>query len=252
MMPLTQMRVRNFRAFADSGNISLGAVTPIVGRNDVGKSCLIYALHIFFNPPKKGGLSLSDLHRKDPASIAQIEVAFSPRGLRTQEVQIDAKNKIHIIDDHLVDSQGLLRLRISISSQAITAFDILIEDIDADDLFPLALKNENELLDLLKANGLKAIKAGKETNQMKRIALRRKAEQDGKGLREEWANASSVDKKLREILPHFNLFTDFANYGIDETPVQNQFKGIVDKALEVRPKSSRFTEIRSKLLNRTD
>ena len=37
-MPIAELRVRNFRAFADSGIVTLGAVTPIVGRNDAGKS----------------------------------------------------------------------------------------------------------------------------------------------------------------------------------------------------------------------
>src|ERR1019366_7184823 len=227
-MPIGEMRVKNFRAFTDSGIVRLGGVTPIAGRNDVGKSGLLHALRLFFEPPKKGGLDLPDLHAMDPNAVAEIEVAFHPAALTTQEVQIDAKNKVHLIEDCLVDSQGLLRLRISISEKAITAFDILIQDIDDDALFPLAIKDHAELLNLLAANGLPAVKAGKETNQQKRMSLRQKAHADGKGLREGWVNAIPVEKKLRDILPQLILFSDTANYGIGETPVQNQFKGIVD------------------------
>jgi len=43
-MPIAEMRIKNFRAFADSGIVRLGGVTPIAGRNDVGKSGLLHAL----------------------------------------------------------------------------------------------------------------------------------------------------------------------------------------------------------------
>lgn len=234
-MPLAEIRVKGFRAFEDTGAIKIGAVTPIVGRNDAGKSGLLHALSIFFEPPKKGGLDISDIHGKDPNGIAHIEVAFDPTLLSTQEVQIDAKNKIHLTNDRLVDSSGFLRLRMSVSTKSIVGFEIFIRDIDDDDLFPLALKNHDELLRLLEANGLPAIKAGKETNQEKRISLLNKAQTEGKGFREAWVDATSVEKKLRDILPNFILFADTANYGISETPVQNQFKGIVDKALSAHP-----------------
>ncbi|MFI5247317.1 MAG: ATP-dependent endonuclease [Nitrospirales bacterium] len=238
-MPLAEMRVKNFRAFADSGIVAIGAVAPIVGRNDVGKSGLLHALRVFFDPPKKG-LELSDLHAKDPNAIAQIEVAFCPNALTTQEVQIDAKNKIHLTGDRLVDSRGLLRLRISISAKAVTGFEILIQDIDDDALFPLALKDHDELLELLAASGLQAVKAGKETNQQKRGSLRQKAQAEGRGLREAWVDALSVERKLRDMLPQFIFFADTANYGIGETPVQNQFRGIVDKALALHPNAKQI------------
>ncbi|MFH1219992.1 MAG: AAA family ATPase [Candidatus Eisenbacteria bacterium] len=241
-MPIAEMRVKNFRALADSGIVTLGGVTPIVGRNDAGKSGLLHALKMFFDPPKKGGLDLSDLHAKNADAIAEIEVAFDPKALTTQEVQIDAKNKIHLTDDCLVDSRGLLRLRMSISTKAITAFEILIQDIDDDALFPLALKNQDQLLELLAANQLPAVKAGKETNQEKRASLRRNVQAGGKGLREAWVDAMPVEKKLREVLPQLIFFADTANYGIGETSVQNQFKGIVDKALAAHPNAQQIED----------
>ncbi len=241
-MPIAEVRVRNFRAFADSGAARFGGVIPIVGRNDAGKSGLLHALRLFFEPPRKGGLDLSDIHAKEPDGVAEIEVAFRPADLATQEVRIDAKNKIHLTDDCLVDSSGLLRIRLKISTKTITANEILIQDVDDDDLFPLAIKNHDQLLELLTQHGLPAVKAGKETNQEKRSTLRQKATSDGKGLREAWVDATSIDKKLREILPQLIVFTDTANYGIGETPVQNQFKGIVDKALAAQPNAKQIED----------
>lgn len=234
-MPLADFRVRHFRAFADSGRVVLGGVTPIVGRNDVGKSGLLHALRTFFDPPKKGGLDISELHAKNQNAVAEVEVAFHPDGLASQEVQIDAKNKIHLVSDYLVDGTGLLRLKLSLSAKSTESFGILIEDVDDDDLFPLALKSQDELLQLLSARGLPATKAGKETNQEKRNALREYARSQDIGIREEWVDASAVEKRLRESLPEFMMFSDTADYGIGQTAVQNEFKSIVDRALSSHP-----------------
>jgi predicted ATP-dependent endonuclease of OLD family len=238
-MPIAQVRIKNYRAFSDSGMMAFGPVTPIAGRNDVGKSGILHALRVFFEPPKKG-LDVSDIHGKDQNGHVEIEIAFDPKKLSTQEVQIDAKNKIHLIDDRLVDSQGLLRLRLSISVKQVEAFQMLIEDVDDDSMFPLAIKNQEQLLELLTRSGLPAIKAGKETNQEKRASLRKKALSDGRKLVEKWVDASEVQKAIREILPLFVFFSDTANYDISETRVQNQFKGIVDKALTVNPNAKQI------------
>ena len=230
-MPIAELRVRNYRAFEDSGCVKLGSMSPITGRNDHGKSGLLYALQRFFSPPKKGGLALAEIHGMDPKANASIEVAFYPSALSSQEVQIDAKNKIHLVNDYLVDSKGLLRLRLTMSAKEVVAAQALIKDVDDDALFPLGTKDQVQLLNLLEKMGLPAVRAGKETNQEKRNALRMKARELGKGSREDWVDVSDVDGKLREILPKFVLFADTADYNIEETGVQNQFKGIVDRAL---------------------
>ncbi len=210
-------------------------MTAIVGQNDSGKSGILHALRIFFDPPKKGGVPITDLHGKDESKNATIEIAFVPQSLQSLEVQIDAKNKSHIVDDHIVDSQGLLRARISVSTRRIEGFELLISDVDDDELFPLGLKNHDELYNLLAARGLPAKKAGKETNQEKRNVLRADAVAKGRGQREQWVDATSIEKLLREIFPKFIFFTDTARYGMGETSVQNQFRGVVDRALASHP-----------------
>jgi hypothetical protein len=230
-VPIVELRVRNYRAFEDSGCVSLGSVSPITGRNDTGKSGLLHALQRFFNPPKKGGLAQAEIHGLSPNTNAEIEVAFRPSALTSQEVQFDAKNKIHLVDDYLVDGRGFLRLRLTMSTKEIVGVHALIKDVCDDTLFPLATKGHDQLLELLAGMGLPAIRAGKETNQEKRDALRKKSLELGKGFKEDWVDVSEVEGKLREILPKFLLFADTADYSIEETAVQNQFKGIVDRAL---------------------
>lgn len=235
------MRIRGYRAFDDSGEIRLGPLTAIVGPNDTGKSVLLHALALFFDPPKRGGIGIEDIHGLDPDRTARIEVTFDPGGLESREVQVDAKNQIEIEEDYLVDQNGLLHLAIEISTAKVEAFEILISDVD-DDAFPLALKNEAELLGLLEDRGLEAKKAGTETNKEKRDRIREFVEATGTGLREEWVDASSFASQIRKILPEFVLFTDSADYSIGVTSVQNQFKGVVDRALTGSEDAQRFED----------
>jgi len=52
-MELVKLRITNFRSINDSGNITIGKLTDLVGRNESRKSNLLLALATL-NPP--GGL----------------------------------------------------------------------------------------------------------------------------------------------------------------------------------------------------
>ncbi|HEX8849445.1 MAG TPA: AAA family ATPase [Gemmatimonadaceae bacterium] len=230
-MPLTGLRVAGFRAFEDTEFITTGPMTAIVGRNDCGKSSLLHALRLFFEPPKRGGVTVADIHCRKPDGTVAIEVVFDPMQLSSTSLKIDAKHSIDLVEDRLVAADGRLHLRLSCTAKETAPLEILVADVDADDLFPLALKKHDELLMLLEKRKLPAVKAGVETNQQKRANLREAAYNAGLGTREAWVDGSAIEKQLRGLLPQFIYFADTARYGIDETSVQNQFKGIVDKVL---------------------
>lgn len=229
-MPLHQLSVSGLRAFDNVGPLNIGSLTGIVGRNDAGKSGLLHALRLFFEPPKKG-LVLTDAHLKDNAREATIELAFLPAELPSTKLKVDAKNAIDLVDDRLVAADGLLRARVVLAVGSDPRFELLISDIADDELFPLALRGHDALLQMLTERGLPAKKAGKETNQEKRAALRAHAEAAGVGTKEAWHDAVSIEKQVRALLPEWVYFPDTARFGIGETPVQNQFKSIVDKAI---------------------
>ena len=240
-MPINSVRIQGFRAFDDTGELRFGPMTVMVGPNDVGKSVILHALSVFFNPPSRGGVPVDDIHGKDPNRNARIEISFDPVRLETRDVQIDAKNRINIQSDFLLDGNGSLRLAMEISTSRKEVFEILIRDID-DDSFPLALKNQDELLELLQHRGLEAKKAGKETNKEKRDRIRDAANATGLGWREDWVDASGFESQIREALPKFVFFTDSADYSIGVTSVQNQFKGVVDRALSNDAAAQQFEE----------
>jgi putative ATP-dependent endonuclease of OLD family len=241
-VPITEIRIVNYRAYADSGVLKLGSITPIVGKNDTGKSGILHALQLFFEPPQRGGINKFELHGGNEGNTAMIEVAFDPKALATTLVKIDAKNKIDIIEDRLIDSKGYLRLRLLVSSRKVEGHQILINDIDYESFYPLALKNHDQLIDMLSSVGLPAKKAGKETNQEKRNSLREFATSKGAKVKEEWVDAEDVIKPMRDIFPNFIFFPDTPKYAISETSVQNQFKGIVDRALAGQPNAKQIED----------
>jgi predicted ATPase len=239
-MPITELRITNYRAYKDSGTLTFGSTFTIVGRNDVGKSGLLHALRLFFEPPKKG-LAETDCHDGKKTESATVEVAFDPSRLSSTELKIDAKNTSDAVKDRLVDSKGYLRLRLTVSMRAVEKLEVLVADVDAGDLFPLGLMDHDRLLKGLEDAGLKAVKAGKQTNQEKRDQLRAHLLFQGAPARESWVDATVHEKALRSILPTFVFFADDANYALDETGVQNQFKGIVDKVLTAHASAAAIT-----------
>jgi len=228
---IKEIQIANLRAIKDSGVLRLGPVSPVVGQNDVGKSAILYALKWFFEPPKKGGLSPDEIHGHDANAKVTVELAFDPSRLPTQELLVDAKNPTTLEQDNLLDEERLLRLRYTLSTTSHGPLEARISDLDDPDLFGLALQKQNQLLELLKARGLPAVAAGKETNVEKRNALRKQAISSGCGWKQDWIDVSDKENAFRSVLPQWRFFTDEARYGVGETPVQSQFKGVVDRAI---------------------
>ena len=52
IMKLKKVRIKNFRGYNKKCEISIGDLTAIVGKNDIGKSSILEALEVFFNKGK--------------------------------------------------------------------------------------------------------------------------------------------------------------------------------------------------------
>lgn len=239
---IKEIAVRNLRALEDSGVIRLDSISPIVGKNDVGKSAILYGLKWFFEPPRKGGLALNEIHRHNENAQTTIEVAFEPSKLPTTELKLDARNPTILTQENLLDEDGLLRLRLTFSSKTCGPLEAYIYDIEDTELFGLALLKEKDLLKLLADRGLPAVAAGNETNVEKRDALRKHAMTGGIKMKKDWIDISDYEKEFRSLLPQWSFFTDEARYGVDETNVQNQFKGVVDRVIRELPLASQIDQ----------
>ncbi|MFI4855182.1 MAG: ATP-dependent nuclease, partial [Phycisphaerales bacterium JB065] len=74
-MKLSLLRIRNFRCF-ESTEISIDTMHALVGSNNAGKSSVLRALDIFFNPSTRK-IDEESFHHKDTTKRIEIECLFT-------------------------------------------------------------------------------------------------------------------------------------------------------------------------------
>lgn len=102
-MKITQIEIGNFRSIYKQG-FKPGNVNILLGENDVGKSNVLHALNLFFNPTKKA--DFSDVHSDIQTKLLSIKVIFEindnkeiPKNLQEhlndKKFIIHRKHKVH-------------------------------------------------------------------------------------------------------------------------------------------------------------
>ena len=167
-MKIVKMRIKNFRSIKDI-QLSLGDFTVLIGRNDVGKSNILYALKLFF---EDGKISEEDLFcRRDPnENFVEIEISFSNF---PEQIELEENISTSLGDENMLDSEGYLTImkRFRLLDDGKTKVEVFLKvfDYDHEDFSALCTKNERELNAILKKLGLTYKKAGRSiTNQDKR------------------------------------------------------------------------------------
>ena len=232
-MPLKTIRVKNFRAFEDTGYLKIESISAFVGRNDSGKSSLLHALNYFFNPPSRNTIPYEEIYCGNKNGPVEIEVILNPNLLSTKKIKLDSKNEVDLTKENLLNQAGELHFKMIFPPSKAGKLSIRIHDYEPDDLFGMALnKNEKDLLEMLTSKGLEAKKSGKISNEERRDILRQYATTQSVSLKEDWIEICDQEKQFRNLFPTFIFFQDNARYDITETPVQNQFKDISQIAIE--------------------
>lgn len=108
IMRLKAVKIRNFRAYQVETTLFLDDLTAILGRNDVGKSCLLEALEIFFNSelvkPDSGDCCV---HAANDDKFVEIACIFD--SLPTT-LTIDAHAETTWSEEHLLNADGDLEI----------------------------------------------------------------------------------------------------------------------------------------------
>lgn len=105
-MRLQKLTVFNFRGYREATTVSFGALTSVVGRNDVGKSTLLEALAIFFNC-EAVKVDAGDLCVHNAAQSFEIACAFDDL---PNTIVIDTQAETTLAAEHLLNEQGQLEI----------------------------------------------------------------------------------------------------------------------------------------------
>lgn len=106
-MRLESVTLKNFRAFRDATTFRIGDLTTIIGRNDVGKSCVLEALEVFFNN-ETVKIEPGDCHIRADEALVEITCEFSHI---PEPLVLDVQAETTLAQEHLLAPNGNLRIK---------------------------------------------------------------------------------------------------------------------------------------------
>ena len=231
-MRLIAFTVENFRSYREATRLTVGDLTTIIGRNDVGKSTLLEAMEIFFN--------------NDLVKIEQADAnVFSGSGVVTftaefselpSVVTIDASAETTLAGEHLLNAEGnLVVRRVYDCSKKTCACETFIVALHptAKNVAGLIDLKEAELQARVKAAGLdvplkgnpgmrRALWEAEADLALGEVAIAvSKQKEDGKRL---W-------EQIETHLPLFALFQSDRQSRDSDGEVQNPMRGAIATAI---------------------
>lgn len=233
-MIIHSLKAQNYRPFSVLHEIRLGSLATIVGQNDAGKSNILRALQLFFDPRPK--VDESDVH--DGAASSDdivIEVSFA---LLPEAIELEDDVSTSLQDERLVDEEGYLRIRkiFPRSNLSKPSIQLITHDFEDDQFSFLPKLKEKDLNERCASTGIDVTKSGRGiTNKSKRQALRDRAREQGVPVATRELPLTSNDdlwKRISDQLPEFVLFETDTRLGVGETSFQSQFRPVVKAAAE--------------------
>ena len=231
-MKIFSVSASNYRSFKELKEIKFGDLSTLIGQNDVGKSNILQCLNEFFSSKPK--LGNDDIHHGDgELEDITIEVAFTNL---PESFELEEGVSTSFIDEQLIDSQGLLRVRKKFPKTNLQKFEtyLIVQDYTDENFSGLYLKKESELNSLCQDNGIEYSLSGRGiTNKEKRKKIREKARDLGLniGIKEIKIDPKTqIFKLITQFFPQFVIFESDTKLGVGETSFQSQFKPIIQTA----------------------
>lgn len=231
-MRLVSLTLENFRAYQTATTIDFSGLTTIIGRNDIGKSCLLEALEIFFNGDVVK-IDQADANVFSGSSLVSITAEFADL---PDEITLDAGAPTTLSAEYLLTGDGTLKIArvydCSKKSPTCETF-ILAQHPSATGLDNLLELKEKELQALVKAQSLDVALKG---NPGMRRALWEAC--PDLGLTEARIPVSKAKEDSKRIwdqlelhLPMFALFQSDRQSRDSDGEVQNPLKGAIAAAI---------------------
>jgi len=250
-MKLKRVILKNFRPYKNETRIDVSNFTAFVGKNDIGKSCVLEALEIFFNE-QLIKLDAHDLSKGVASKEVTIGCVFTDLPI---EVILDKNAHTTLSTEYLLNQNGDLEIHkiYNCALQKITSSVFANANHPSEDQMQdlLNLKND-ELKEKLTALSVPDTAVDKRYNPALRKAIW-DSSSDLK-LQEKLISLDKEDAKkiwteLEKRMPTFALFQSDRPSNDEDSEVQDPMKLAVQAALaEIRPQ---LDEIKNKVKEKT-
>ena len=239
-MILKSVNIRNYRCYSSPTSISIGNLTCIIGRNDVGKSTVMEALDAFFNDT----ISKSDLSALAPDDDQKVEIVCTFSEL-PETLILDASVPCNLDEEGLLNSKKELEIKRvwDFSNKSVTkATFINCNYYDSPEANGLLSKKKESLKAFLRENKISLLPGGKNTiNRDMRQAIRSHYQMtsrsekyikvDGNLGNED--NMKSIWKPIYSQLPIYALFKMDRLLSDKDGNVQDPMRLAIEEALKV-------------------
>ncbi len=234
-MRLCKLIVENLRCYRHRSEITIGDLTALIGKNDVGKSTILEALELFFNG-ELVKIDQQDPHVHNRDKPVRISCVFSNF---PSEIVLDTKARTSLAAEHLLNEDGLLEVVKTYDCRGKT-----IKPTVAVWAYHPTCSAAADLLQLKHADLLKRArdlnvdldKADQRSNVDVRTAIRDHLD-DSLGLKATSVPLASEDgakvwDQLQRALPTFALFQSDRPSKDDDPEVQDPMRLAIAEAVE--------------------
>jgi predicted ATP-dependent endonuclease of OLD family len=234
-MRIARVKIQGFRALLDFPKqdfLTIGARHAFIGKNDSGKSSVIYAIDAFF----KEKISQSDVSTLPGNSgFVSIEIGFTDL---PDEIQLEPNVPTTFSEEKLLDADGFFTLIKRLypgkgKGKAKVETFIKVHDFDKEEYRVLCDKKEADLNLLGSRLSLSLPKSGAgKTNKERRKKIRDELASLGDSISEYTQPITDLYSELKNYLPDFILFPSDQSLSEEDTAFQSQFKPITENLLK--------------------
>ncbi|MFU8862248.1 MAG: AAA family ATPase, partial [Cyclonatronaceae bacterium] len=154
-MKLLKIKIKNFRGYNEQVDFSVGDLTTIVGKNDIGKSSILEVLDIFFNKGKgtikmdKDDVNKNCLSQNN--NETEITVTFDEY---PDKIIIDSTNETSLGAEYLLNVEDQLEIVKRYNNGGSEKVFIKAHHPSNENCSDLLLKKQKDLQSIIKVNGI--------------------------------------------------------------------------------------------------
>lgn len=234
-MRLVELRLKDFRCYNEQVSITIGELTCIIGKNDIGKSTILDALDCFFND----NIDKGDLNIDSNNSTIEITCVFDEI---PKVIILDSSVETNPIEENLLNKEGKLEIKktFKVGTTISKATFIIAEHPIHEKLINILSLKNSPLKALAEEVGANLDEINKTKNPQLRKAIRTaiKSEKELIELKVDGSldsenNLKTLWTKLKSFLPIFSLFKVDKTIDDKDKDVQDPMKHAIKESLAV-------------------